>query len=228
MRSLSLRGPSAPVRAGVALLGVAALGLVPLLSAPSASSGVDDDGRPVVTVRAAAHTTRVQVVDLVPGTARTVVLDLDRTGPVRSLHARVDDVVDDDGGCVRPELAAGDTTCGPGGGELSSHLTVRLEPGTLDGDVCRAQPVPAVGAVPFRQLVDTALVARARGTGMTCALLGVAHVDSPTDNLTQSDTVTFSLLLGTGQAPVATRAGGTLDVLTKRLPGRTLALGGGR
>ncbi|MGJ7439886.1 hypothetical protein [Aquipuribacter sp. MA13-6] len=211
-----------------ALLGVLALGLVPVLPSTPASARHDATGRPVVTVHGSEATNRVVVSEIVPGTSRTVVLALDPRTPVRDVHLAVADVVDDDHGCLRPEVAAGDTTCGPGGGELSAHLTLQLHPGSLVAGQCRPQPVPQVPATPFLDAVHTQLVARARGTGSTCALLTVAHVDSATDNLTQGDTVAFALVVGAGR-PAATRSPGPLHGLTQRLPGRgPVDLGGGR
>lgn len=228
-----LAGPTTPlVRGGrvlAALLGVVALGLVPVVQGPPPAARQDATGRPVVVLTGSEATSRVAVSEIVPGSSRTVVLDLDPRTPAREVHLQVADVVDDDRGCLAPEVAAGDTTCGPGGGELSDHLTLQLQPGALVAGHCRPQPVPPAAAVPFTAAAGSPLVTRARGTGMTCALLTVTHVDSATDNLTQGDTVTFSLAVGAGRPPTARAAGSPLADLAQRLPGRgPLVVGGGR
>lgn len=216
------------VRVVGALLGVLALGLVPVLPSTPASAQQDPAGRPVLTVQGSEATNRVTVREIVPGTSRTVVLALDPRTPTRDVHLAVADVVDDDHGCVRPEVTAGDTTCGAGGGELSAHLTLQLVPGSLVADQCRPQPVPQVPATPFLDAVQTQLVARSRGTGSTCALLTIAHVDSATDNLTQSDTVTFALTVSAGR-PATSRSPGPLSSLAQHLPGRgPVVVGGAR
>ena len=228
--------PRRRARALVALLGVVALAAVPLTQAAAATGRHDQQGRPVLLVQGDDDVTRTRVVvrDVVPGSSRTVVLRPEPGAPLRSLRLAASSLVDDDHGCLRPEVRAGDTTCGAGGGELSSHLVLQLVPGVLDaGDRCRAQPVPMTPTgrpTTLAGSVTAPLLARARGTGMTCALLDVAHVDSVTDNLTQGDTVTFDLLVqgGSASAGPARPLAAPEHTLLGRLLGRPLDLRGAR
>lgn len=69
----------------------------------------------------------------------------------------VTDLVNDDNGCVEPEAEIGDTTCGPGGGELQFDLSLALTAtgaadrtvatGTVVGWVSQAiaDPIPLAG-----------------------------------------------------------------------------------
>ncbi len=62
-----------------------------------------------------------------PGSTRTgmVTVSNPSDGPA-TVALSVQDLRDDDEGCVRPEERAGDTTCGDGGGELSQWLDVTI------------------------------------------------------------------------------------------------------
>lgn len=105
------------------------------------------------------------------------------------LALRVVALEEDDNGCVGPETADGDHTCGDGGGELGRDITVAILPldagGLPDG--------PAVFHGTLRDLVawttlDPLLPA---GVKRSFRLDWALSKDSPND--TQSDTVTFDL-----------------------------------
>jgi hypothetical protein len=85
-----------------------------------------------VATTATAHAALVGTSDagsllIMPGSSE--VLDLtvpnDSAAPA-DLSVQAVGVTEDDNGCVRPEQQAGDTTCGPGGGELGDWLALRL------------------------------------------------------------------------------------------------------
>ena len=95
-------------------------GAVAALVLPAGASHADDAGA-------------LDFASLSPGSTRTgaVTVTNPSDGPV-TVALAVLDLSDDDAGCVRPEVRAGDTTCGADGGELSQWLQVTV---AHDGDV---------------------------------------------------------------------------------------------
>lgn len=65
--------------------------------------------------------------DLAPGsTGGATATATNNAGEAAQLALRIVGLVDDDNGCNRPEEAAGDVTCGAGGGELSRDLLIAI------------------------------------------------------------------------------------------------------
>lgn len=122
--------------------------------------------------------------DLAPGAGgeERMVIRNATADPATYLVAIVD-LVDDDNGCNRPEVAAGDTSCGGHGGELSRDLLV-----TIVDD--RAQQLYSGS---LRDLAAGAPVGASLGPGASTALTVGYRFDPASGNETQTDRVLFGI-----------------------------------
>jgi hypothetical protein len=112
-----------------------------------------------------------------------------------------------EGGCVHPEIAAGDTTCGSGHdqGELSTELLAGVTWQPAVGDSCDATP-PANPTASLRSLSEQVLAADQAVTSQgpdTCVTVTLS-LPASADDLVQSDTTSFDLQVGVTDAPAAT------------------------
>lgn len=122
-------------------------------------------------------------------------------GQVR-LEAEIVDLQDHEHGCLRPEIRAGDTTCGPGPdqGELSDQLEVTWRPGlvTPTGTCELGDPV-----APGQRLraLDGARVALGTFDATERRCFGIAQhfLDLPENNLAQGDSSSFDLRVRVSQ-----------------------------
>lgn len=81
----------------------------------------------VAVAQAGSENAPLSLDRLAPGLARTgTVTVTNPSAEPATLAIATLEVTDDDNGCVRPEVRDGDTTCGPGGGELSQWLEVTI------------------------------------------------------------------------------------------------------
>lgn len=114
-------------RRSTRLAGLAALLLAPF--ATVAVPAVAEDGF-VEEVRAPGP----ERLRLEPGSSTSrEVLVRNGSGATAGLHLMADNVVDDENGCVRPEIRDGDTTCDSSGGELGRWLRLRIDRVAPDG-----------------------------------------------------------------------------------------------
>ncbi len=198
-----------------ALLGATAVASLLLTAAPASADGpevqvLDLGSAPSGSLRA------LTVDGLVPGSTSVARFRVHRHGLAQLglLASAVLDVRDLEGGCVRPEAAAGDTTCGASEGELSSQLDVAVG-WSLAGD-CSTAALPAVGARLHAQAAgEPQLAGLAAGDDDACV---VVRVDLPweADNTTQSDAAVFDLRLGVlpGAVPAVPGLPGAPDLPT--------------
>ncbi|HZI98924.1 MAG TPA: hypothetical protein VFD41_15490 [Actinomycetales bacterium] len=144
----------------------------------------------------------VQIADLYPTAIREVVFFLDGDDPadVRRLEFGTGDVVDLENGCNRPEQNAADTTCADdaGQGELSDYVELTLTAGRESGGTANRSCTPAgdpntttIAALES----DPTVVGLPDDEGVLCVLTAFAHTERDGDNVTQTDAVTFDLLL---------------------------------
>jgi hypothetical protein len=92
----------------------------------------------------------------------------------------------DDNGCNEPEREIGDTTCGPGGGELQSNLRLVL---TATGNTDRPIAKDVVDEWAARPAVDTVSL-----SGYESRTYRIAYeLPIQASNVTQSDVVAFQL-----------------------------------
>jgi LPXTG-motif cell wall-anchored protein len=97
---------------------------------------------------------------------------------------RVQDLADDENGCIRPEVRDGDVTCDTAGGELSSWLRVTVE----DDDGTQ------LWQGPMRDLEDAgALVAEGMPAGTDLPLTVRVELPFEAGNDTMTDRVDFAL-----------------------------------
>jgi hypothetical protein len=151
-----------------------------------------DDG----TVRQA-----IDISGLYPTVSRYVVFFVEGRdrATARRLQLRVDALVDEENGCNRPESATGDTSCADDKGELSQYLSLAVAPGVeiqTDGSrSCEPLEGRAV-TTTLRDLRDEpVVVGLPDDEGVLCVVATFTHDERPGDNVTQSDSTTFDLLL---------------------------------
>jgi hypothetical protein len=126
---------------------------------------------------------------LAPGETRTVVLPVPYTWADDAVQVAVTvgGLAQAENGCLDPEADAGDD-CSSDVGELAGKLTATVAWGRTDAGRCE----PGAGAV----LLDLFGKATARLTqvaGVDCLLLEMAFRDGESDNVAQSDSLTFGL-----------------------------------
>jgi hypothetical protein len=132
----------------------------------------------------------VDLTRLAPGSVRqSTVSAANNSGDDGVLRLRLADLHEDDHGCVGPERAYGDVTCGDGEGELGRDLTVAVVPLAADG----RPDGPAVFDGSIRDLVTwtTADSLLPAGTERSFRLDWELPMASPND--TQTDTVAFAM-----------------------------------
>jgi len=95
-------------------------------------------------------------------------------------------------GCLRPEVAAGDTSCDDVGGELASVVTAEVAAGRSGDGSC----VPATAYQPL-DLLDSGTT-RVDMVGPECLVLAIDFPGGPHDDLAQSDALAISLSLVAG------------------------------
>lgn len=153
-------------------------------------------------------TQRISLGGLFPSASRQAVLLLEGEAAesARRMRVSVGEVVDLENGCVRPEVNTADTTCGdgPGQGELSQYITVGLQAGRESSDGSRSCEVS--GPIQFRTLtalsIDSVDLGLVDDGGVMCVVATFEHVVADDDNLTQSDSTGFALLLAMDTRPV--------------------------
>jgi hypothetical protein len=128
---------------------------------------------------------------LAPGDTETVVLSLPDTwaADADTLAVAVDDLVQLENDCIEPEAEAGDD-CDDARGELGDKLVATVAWGTVDGG-CR----PAVGRTPLDLVgVDGTAAESTRFehvVGVECLVLDLTFPDGDSDDVAQSDSLTF-------------------------------------
>ena len=144
----------------------------------------------------------VHIADLYPTAVRDVVFFVDGDNPIaaRRMEFRAGDVVDFDNGCNRPEQNTGDTTCTDeaGQGELSQYLELELTAGreTSDAGDRSCAPADETTATTLVALqTDPVVVGLPDDEGVLCVLAAFTHAERDGDNVTQTDSTEFDLLL---------------------------------
>lgn len=106
-------------------------------------------------------------------------------------------------GCLPPERAAGDTSCGDDEGDLAGQLRAEVAGGVAVGADCR----PTGAAEPL-SLAEPAVVTRLGVRGADCLVVRLTFPDGADDDLAQGDTLAVALRVvatgpGAGPAPAA-------------------------
>lgn len=145
----------------------------------TSTAGADDN-----VVQVTNGTGSIQVM---PGSQATIALTTrNESADAASLSIQATDVTEDDNGCTPSEQAAGDVTCGDGGGELGDWLTLRLV---------------RVGGAGEQQLWSGTIADLARGADVLDDVPGsatenlrlVVALPREATNESMSDRVSFSL-----------------------------------
>ncbi|WP_165628927.1 hypothetical protein [Klenkia taihuensis] len=133
-------------------------------------------------------------VALVPGAQWSTTVDLPDAWASRAdqLAVSVASLDQQENGCLRPELAAGDTSCDDDGGDLASMVSAAVAAGRYEGGSC----VPATAAQPLDLMGSGA--ARVDILGPECLVLTIDFPGGPDDDLAQSDALDISLFLVAG------------------------------
>jgi hypothetical protein len=176
----------------VAALALALVGSLAALLLPEAARATVAPPGPLLDID--APTPLFDLSELAPGGGGDATVVVTNHAPrARTVEVRIVDLVDDDNGCNRPESADGDTSCGPGGGELGRDLLVSA---TADDDG------PLTGRT-IRDVADAAdpwlAVAVPAGGRRTVRLHYELPASSPND--TQTDRVDFGVEIGTSLGP---------------------------
>lgn len=131
---------------------------------------------------------------LVPGAQWTTTVDLPDAWASRAdqLAVSVASLDQQENGCLRPELAAGDTSCDADGGDLAALVSATMAAGRYEGGSC----VPGTSARPLDLLGVGAV--RVDLVGPECVVLTVDFPGSPDDDLAQSDSLGIVLSLVAG------------------------------
>jgi hypothetical protein len=168
------------------------------LAAPDVSLS-PDTVQTVVLGGSSPELVPLQVDRLYPGTAAHARFELRRGSSVhgRAFSVGVENVVDLERGCNRPEVNDGDTTCGDGDdqGELSQQLLLTAA-WTAPDDGCLSAP-PATTGAALADLEGEALTAPAVSSeaDSICLVVGLV-LPIEADNLVQTDLSRFDLRLG--------------------------------
>jgi hypothetical protein len=113
-------------------------------------------------------------------------------------------------GCLHPESASGDTTCGSGGdqGELSEQLLVGLVTEPANSAITCDSTAPAAAATTLADLADVTLTSsRVDAADADTCLTLTLTLPASADNLVQSDAVAFDLRIGLLDATGAVEQG---------------------
>lgn len=126
---------------------------------------------------------------LVPGGSETFTVTLPAAWATQAdrFGVTVVDLVQAENGCLAPERAAGDRTCGADQGELAGQLRAEVAAGTLVRGACRAVGGPAP--------LDLFGLASARlgGRGVQCLAIRLSFPGGDDDNVAQSDALDFGV-----------------------------------
>ena len=215
-------------RTGVAATLVAAV----FLCAPAAAHA--DQGHLLVDVPGDGHgfvqDTSVPLLSdlrLAPGYGTSGDLALRNTSNYAAqLVLRAVDVRNDDNGCDRPEAREGDTSCGPGGGELGSWLKATVS--RVDGGSTQA-----LWTGTMDQLTQGADLGEKLAAGETAHLRVGLELPYAATNETQTDRVRFGLrwsaaaVPGQGEGPGPAQVLGVEAFAPGGSSGGGSALGGG-
>ncbi|UER55206.1 hypothetical protein HJG43_12385 [Kineosporiaceae bacterium SCSIO 59966] len=193
-----MRGARTTAGLGLAVLVVLGAPVVAAADTPSVD-GVSvrtDDGQ---------VTTAVRISDLYPTATRQAVILLDGPEPerVRRMSLGVEDLLDHENGCNRPETNTGDDSCGDREGELSQYLVLGVTPGRESGPDRACLPLEgATTTTTLPDLADEPVVAGLPDDGgVLCVVLDVTHTERAGDNVTQTDSTEFDLLLSVDETP---------------------------
>lgn len=193
-----MRGARTTAGLGLAVLVVLGAPVVAAADTPSVD-GVSvrtDDGQ---------VTTAVRISDLYPTATRQAVILLDGPEPerVRRMSLGVEDLLDHENGCNRPETNTGDDSCGDREGELSQYLVLGVTPGRESGPDRACLPLEdATTTTTLPDLADEPVVTGLPDDdGVLCVVLDVTHTERAGDNVTQTDSAEFDLLLAVDETP---------------------------
>jgi hypothetical protein len=199
------------------LLSLSLLGLVGTAAAQVAPAVelriVDEQGDEVERISASGmYPTRT--------VEHTLFVDLVGEVPESAVALELFNLRDYENGCNRPEIEAGDVTCGPGPdqGELSSQLEVGISVGAVTGEsaapTCAGPTQVAPIGMRLDQLEDQVIpVGATDGVASVCVVLSLHFPSLPENNLAQGDTAMFDLRVGlTEVVPAGERAGDGTDV----------------
>lgn len=141
---------------------------------------------------------------LVPGGRWTAAVDLpdDWADRADRLGVSVAELRQRENGCTRPEVRAGDTTCGEDEGDLAGQVVAAVSAGRWAADDCvsstAAQPLDLAGGTT-----------RLTVAGAECLLVALDFPDGADDDLAQSDSLGLTLSLVAGGPGDEVAAGGT-------------------
>ncbi|MBN1093138.1 hypothetical protein JKP75_11595 [Blastococcus sp. TML/M2B] len=159
---------------------------------------------------------------LAPGGTQTVVVAVPASWAAEATQIAVSirGLEQAENGCLEVEAEAGDD-CSSDVGELAGKLSTTAAWGRAAGATCE----PGAAPVPV-DLFGAATARLADPGGVQCVLLAMTFLDGDSDNVAQSDTLTFDLVLvaeGPPDSP-GTTAGGTAGGTGTDVP----ASGGGQ
>lgn len=146
---------------------------------------------------------------LVPGSQWSTTVDLPDSWARQAdrLSVAVSSLAQAENGCLRPETAAGDTTCGDDGGDLAGLVSATVAAGRYAGGACSVlteeRDLDLLGGSPAR--VDLA--------GPECVVLTIRFPEGPDDDLAQSDDLAVSLALLAGGPGEVVQPGGAAQVV---------------
>jgi hypothetical protein len=130
----------------------------------------------------------------------TVFVEVDEQAPAGRVGTEISNLVDYENGCNRPELQAGDTTCGdpgPGEGELSTQLEITWTVGSVSDDACVLGDVVGPHGERLRDVADTQVdVGELPASRQLCFEFAMEFLGLPENNLAQTDSVTFDIRVG--------------------------------
>lgn len=128
------------------------------------------------------------IAGIAPGDAGSATLTVTNPEPFPvTFTMALADLHDDDNGCIEPEAAMGDTSCGPGGGELQFDLRLALTAGAAGYAVAAGTVDEWAG----RPAVDPV----ALGSHETRSYYIGYQLPITSTNITQSDLVAFVFVL---------------------------------
>lgn len=182
-----------------AVTAFASAGVLVLTATASPAKALDPNAVQTVVVGGPASVLLpLQVDQLYPGigTHARFVVQRGSAWSGGTYAVSVTDVKDLERGCNRPELNAGDVTCGGGDdqGELSEQLLVNAS-WSSDVAACATAPVPA-GVMSMRLADGVPFAASAAASAADACLVVALQLPIAADNLVQSDLVRFSLRIG--------------------------------
>lgn len=224
-------------RRGVAALvaAFAAAGLSLLATPPArADSGA---GQVLIEVPGDGHgfvhdsTTPLLDFDrLAPGMTTSADLVVENASAATAdLSLRATDVADDDNGCLPPEVRAGDTTCGPGGGDLGRWMQFTVS--SVDSGVAHRLWSGTIADLETGAVLEHGVTAgTAQSLRLDATLPHAAGNDTMSDRLGYDLRWTMSSSLGSHSAQVAgerfTRDGTGTSASASAQPGLELPFTG--